>query len=59
MGKYRENWKYGKFEKCNIGNMKNLEYVKNNRNEGKYCGRGEANTTTLHTLLVEIWKASQ
>ena len=26
MEKYHENWKYGKFEKCEIGNM---EYVKN------------------------------
>ena len=31
MGKYQENWKYGRFKKCEIGNMENVK--KDNRNK--------------------------
>ena len=31
MGKYQENWKHGKFKKCEIGNMENVK--KDDRNK--------------------------
>ena len=38
MGKYQENWKYGKFEKCKIGNMENVKG--DNRNKSESIIRG-------------------
>ena len=39
MGKYQENWKHGKFKKCEIGKMENVK--KDNRNKRGKHRRGE------------------
>ena len=39
MGKYQENWKHGKFKKCEIGKMENVK--RDNRNKRGKHRRGE------------------
>ena len=52
MRKYQENWKHGKFVKCEIGNIENLENVnKDNRNKrGSIVGGDKCKNPKGYTL---------
>ena len=57
MGKYQENWKHKKCEKCEIRSMENSKVVKdNNRNKREsIVGRGgEGNFKNLHGYTMQL-----
>ena len=49
MGKYKDNWKHGKFKNCEIGNIENVE--KDNRNKNK---KNFIRTTTTTVFLGKV-----